>query len=116
MNGGKTAWALVGTAAVIGLVALPVAYEPVRLLYAVAFCLLVPGAGWAYRAGSADAADKLAIAVLISLSATILVATAMVATNSWSLPGGVAALLVVAALGLVPYRQIPGGSQSRKRS
>lgn len=102
MNSHKTAWVLVGAVAVIALVILPIVVESARLPAAVAFCLLVPGSGWAYRAKGVDAVDTLALAVLISMSATILVATAMVATDSWSVPAGVAALAAVAVLGFVP--------------
>lgn len=84
--------------------------EPLRLVYAVAFCLLVPGSGWAAKAREADAVDRLALSVVFSLSATVLVATAMAATGTWSVTAGMAALAVIAILGFVPL-----GSSARHR-
>lgn len=99
----RTLVALAGAAVATALVILPIIVEPVRLVYTVAFCLLVPGSGWALRSRAGDAVDKLALAVLISLSATILVATALVATETWSVVGGLGALAVIGALGFVPF-------------
>lgn len=106
MNWNKKAWILVG---VVGaaLVALLIAFEPVRVVCAAAFCVVVPGSGWAYRAGGGDAADRLALAVVISMSASILVATALVTTNSWSIPLGVTALASFAMLGFIPFTRAP---------
>lgn len=104
MNRIETSRTLAAGAAVAALAAVPVLLEPARLLYAAVFCLLVPGIGWAFRSRSGDVVDKLALAVAISMSATILVATAMVATGTWSVAGGAAALVVIAALGFVPDR------------
>jgi hypothetical protein len=98
----ETSRALAAGAAVTALVAVPILLEPARLVYAAVFCLLVPGIGWAFRSGSGDVGDKVALAVTISTSATILVATAMVATGTWSVAGGAAALVVIAVLGFVP--------------
>lgn len=105
MNSEKTGWVLIGAAAAIGLVILPIAVEPVRLLYAVVFCLLAPGAGWAYQSRVGDAADRLALAVMISMSVTICLATAMVATNTWTVPRALAVLTAISVLGFVPYRR-----------
>nr|WP_241724104.1 phosphotransferase [Dietzia sp. E1] len=58
----------------------------------------------------ADAVDRLALSVVFSMSATILVATAMAATGTWSVAGGMAALAVIAVLGFVPF-----GSSARHR-
>lgn len=109
MNRDRTAWALVGAVAVLALVALPVLVESVRLLYVVACCLLLPGSGWAYRAKAADTADGITLTLAISMSATILVATAMVVTGTWSVPGGVIALLAITVLGYVPYPRAERG-------
>ena len=94
---------LVGLLLLVGVVALPVLVEAARLPYLVVVYLVVPGAGWAYRWGAGDLGDRLALAVAISMSATILVTTAMVATGTWSLPGGLAALALVTIVGLVPF-------------
>lgn len=95
--------ALVMFAAVI----LPVFVDSVRLLWSVLFCLLVPGSGWAYRSGVGDLLDRVALAVVISMSATILVSTFMAVNNWWSVPGGVAALAVFALVGYIPFTRIP---------
>lgn len=94
-----------GVVALVALVALPVVFEQVRLMCAVAFCLLAPGWGWARRTGPGDAVDRLALAVVISLSVTIIVGTTMVATDRWSIPVGIAVLTAVAVLGFVPYER-----------
>lgn len=116
MNGHRTVRILVGGATVLALVILPIAVEPVRLLCVVGFCLLAPGWGWARRMGTGDGGDKLALTVVISMSASILVATTMVATDTWSAPGGVAALAAIAVLGFVPLRRAGGRTAARGRS
>lgn len=119
MNRAKSVGVLVAAAAVLALVFLPIVVESVRLLYLVALCLLLPGAGWAYRATNADVVDRIALAVVISMSATILVATAMVVTDSWSVAGGVAALAAVGLLGFVPgprKRPADGGGDHTSKS
>lgn len=113
MTKGATLRILVSAAAVVALVILPIMVEPARLLYAVVFCLLVPGCGWAYRAPVGDTVDRIAVAVTISMSATILVATAMVVTNSWSASGGVAVLAAFAALGFAPFGRTPRSDHRR---
>ncbi|AWH90875.1 hypothetical protein [Dietzia lutea] len=107
MSTTRTLVALAGAAVATALVVLPIIAEPARLIYVLAFCLLVPGGGWALRWGSGDAGDRLALAVLISLSATIIVATAMVATETWSVAGGVGVLAVIGALGFIPIGRDP---------
>lgn len=102
MNWDRAMWVLGGVLAAGVLVALPLLVEAARLPFLVAFCLLVPGAGWACRVGPGDLGDRIALAVAISLGATILVATAMVAMGAWSVPAGMIALAVFAALGFAP--------------
>lgn len=99
----SAAYVLVGAAIVAFGALSAVIVDALRLPLTVACCLLLPGLGWARKAGRADAMDTVALAVLISMSATILVSTAMVVTNSWSTPGGVAVLVAFAVLGFVPF-------------
>ena len=60
------------------------------------------------------AIDTVALAVMISMSATILVSTAMVVLNVWSAPGGVAVLIAIALLGFAPFGR--GTSSPRPQS
>lgn len=60
------------------------------------------------------AMDTVALAVMISMSATILVSTAMVVLNVWSAPGGVAVLIAIALLGFAPFGR--GTSSPRPQS
>lgn len=102
MNRNTVPCALLASTVVVGMAGAAVLAEPLRLMVMVAFCLLLPGSGWARRAGRGDVLDTFALAVLISTSATILVSTAMVVTNTWSVTGGVAALAAITVLGYVP--------------
>lgn len=115
MNGNRTARILIAGVILLVLVIVPIAVEAVRLPYLVGFCLLAPGWGWARRMGSGDGGDRLALTVVISMSASILVATTMVATDTWSAPVGVAALAAVTVLGFVPHHR-PGRAGSGSRT
>lgn len=96
---------------VAAVVVLPLVVEPARPLLLMASCLLLPGAGWAYRAGVGDAVDRVALALAISMAATILVATGMIVVGAWSIVGGTAALAVVGALGFVPWSRFRRGAR-----
>ena len=114
MNIRMASYVLAGVA-VVAVVAIPAVFvEAVRLLLLVAFCLLVPGLGWARRVGGGGAVDTVALAGVISMSATILVSTAMVVLNVWSAPGGVAVLIAIALLGFSPLGR--GASSPRAQS
>lgn len=102
MSAMRIGWYLAGAVALAVMVGLPVLVEAVRPLYLLVACLLLPGAGWVRRWGTGDLGDKVALTVAVSMSATILVATAMVATGTWTLLGGLVALAVIAALGFLP--------------
>lgn len=101
----RIGWLVAGSLLLIGAVALPVVVESARLLYLVVGCLVLPGAGWAYRWGAGDLGDRVALTLAVSMAATILVSTAMAASGTWNLTGGLAALAVIAVLGFVPFRQ-----------
>lgn len=89
----------VGAAVVLDLAAL-------RMLLAVASCLLLPGWGWARRFGgrgrSLDGGDRLALTIVLSICATVVVATTMVLTARWSMAGGLTALALITVAGFVP--------------
>lgn len=105
-------WIAAAALLLIAAVALPVVVESARLPYLVLACLLLPGAGWAYRWGTGDLGDRIAVTLAISMAATILVATAMAASRTWNLPGGLAALAVISVLGFMPF---PGRGRPRER-
>ncbi|MVZ91671.1 hypothetical protein GQF49_14545 [Microbacter sp. ANSKLAB05] len=104
-NSSRPTWVFM-TLAVLTVVIPALAVEEFRLVGAVVLCLLVPGSGWAYRAGVGDVLDRIALAMALSMSATILVATAMAVTRSWSVAGGAAALTAIAVLGFVPIDRV----------
>lgn len=108
----RSNYLLVGAVVVVVVMILVVVVEAVRLLFLVAFCLLLPGLGWARRASRGDAIDTVALAVLISMSSTILVATAMAVLNAWSAPGGIAVLIAFAVLGFVPFGRSAASSKA----
>lgn len=99
-------WVVVAVLLLAGAGALPVLVPSARPLYLVVACLLLPGAGWAYRWGAGDLGDRMALALAISIAATILVATAMAASGTWNIAGGLAALVAISALGFVPFRRV----------
>ncbi len=116
-----------GAAVAAAVAVLPAAavvlYPPARLGAAVLFCLLAPGSGWAWRlarTGRIRRADRLAVALVLSICATMLVGTAMAAAGRWSTAGGMALLGVVAAAGYAPWgrwwaRAVPLRRRARHR-
>ena len=90
---------VIGLAVVFDLAAL-------RMALALVICLLLPGWGWARRFRTKDRADTLALAVVLSICATVVVSTAMVVTTRWSVVGGLVALVVIGAVGFVPTQQV----------
>lgn len=108
MSKRRIGWLVAGALLLIGVVALPVLVESTRVLYLVGACLVLPGAGWVYRWGGGDLGERIAVTLVISLAATILVATAMAATGTWTIVGGLVALAVVSVLGFVPF---PGSNR-----
>lgn len=73
-----------------------------RVICASAFCLLAPGSGWARRLSLDSRADRWAMALVLSICATVAVATAMVVAGLWSAVGGFVALGVITVAGFVP--------------
>lgn len=104
---------LVGLAVVFDLSAL-------RLALALGICLLLPGWGWARRFRTGDRGDTLALAAALSICATVVIATTMAVTRHWSSVGGLAALVVVSAAGLLPlprvHRRLAAAPASAQRS
>ena len=93
--------ALVGALFPVALVTNPAA---VRVAFALAICLLLPGLGWARKMHFGDLGDTIALAVVLSICTTVAVGTAMAVSDSWSLGWGLAALGGVALTGFVPVR------------
>jgi hypothetical protein len=104
--------ATVGAAAVGSLV---YGWSGLRLAAALVLCVLLPGWGWARRLKPADRGDTLALAVVLSLCATVAVSTAMVLADRWSWTVGATCLAGIAALGFVPARRLLGGLGLRIR-
>jgi hypothetical protein len=80
----------------------------VRMIAALAVCLVLPGLGWARRLRLKDLGDTIAMTVVLSLALTAVVATAMTVTRTWSPSAGLAILAVVSVLGFVPVRALAG--------
>lgn len=95
--------AVLGGMAVLGLLT---TLDPhaVRMAAALLLCLVLPGLGWARRLRLRDRGDTAAMTVVLSLSATAIVATGMAVLGRWSPTGGLALLAVVGVLGVVPIR------------
>jgi hypothetical protein len=93
--------ALLGALFPVALVTSPAA---VRVAFALAICLLLPGLGWARKMHFGDLGDTIALAVVLSICTTVAVGTVMAVSNSWSLGWGLAALGGVALIGFVPVR------------
>jgi hypothetical protein len=96
-----TALAAVSAAGLLGLLIVEVA--PIRAICAVAFCLLLPGSGWARRLHRNDRLDQLATTVVVSICATVTVTTGMLVTGLWSIAGASTVLGVITVAGFVPY-------------
>ena len=62
----------------------------VRMVAALAACLVLPGLGWARRLRLKDLGDTIALTVVLSLSLTAVVATGMAVTGTWSPVAGLA--------------------------
>ena len=77
----------------------------VRPLCAAAFCLLVPGYGWARRMHLKDKGDTLALSAVFSICATVAVGTVMAVGRWWSPWTGFAALLPITLCGFIPLRR-----------
>src|SRR5215210_723091 len=87
-------------------VALATNPSAVRVVFALAICLLLPGLGWARKMHFGDLGDTIAMAVVLSICTTVAVGTAMAVSGSWSLGWGLVALGVVALAGFVPVRPL----------
>jgi hypothetical protein len=99
----------VGAVTAGAVVVLLFGWSGLRLAAALALCVLLPGWGWARRLRPADRGDTLALAVALSLCATVAVSTAMVLADRWSWTVGAACLAGIAGLGFVPARRLLSG-------
>lgn len=97
--------AILGLAAATLFLVLLVTVSEVRLISASAFCLLGPGYGWARRLPGHSPGDTLAMAVLLSICATILTATVMAVFGIWSALAGFGILVLFAITGWLPLRR-----------
>ena len=97
---------LVTGAAMIVALALALDAPAVRMTAALAGCLVLPGLGWARRLRLRDLGDTVALTVVLSLSITALVATAMAVTGLWSPAAGMVILAASTGLGFVPVRAV----------
>lgn len=79
----------------------------VRTISAVLFCLLVPGSGWARRLPGNSRGDTLALAVILSICATILLGTIMVILHTWVPINAFLILTAIGIAGFLPLRQPP---------
>jgi hypothetical protein len=105
----------VGTVTAGAVVVLLFGWSGLRFAAALALCVLLPGLGWARRLRPADRGDTLALAVVLSLCATVAVSTAMVLADRWSWTVGAACLTGIAGLGFVPARRLLSGLGLRIR-
>jgi hypothetical protein len=106
-------WVATAGAAAVG--SLVYGWSGLRLAAALVLCVLLPGWGWARRLRPADRGDTLALAVVLSLCATVAVSTAMVLAHRWSWTLGATCLAGIAVLGFVPARRLLGGLGLRLR-
>jgi hypothetical protein len=104
-----------GTVTAGAVVVLLFGWSGLRLAAVLALCVLLPGLGWARRLGPGDRGDTLALAVVLSLCATVAVSTAMVLADRWSWTLGAACLAGIAGLGFVPARRLLSGVGLRIR-
>jgi uncharacterized membrane protein len=112
MMRGRNVWTYAAAVAVLALLCiLAVAVTEVRLILMAAFCLLVPGYGWAHRMQLKDRGDTLAMAVVLSLCASVLVGTALAVSGLWSPLAGLIILVLITLGGFAP---IPGVAPFRK--
>lgn len=80
----------------------------VRVIVALGFCLIAPGIGWARWLGFKNAGDTWAMATVLSISMTVIVATIMAVSGLWSPLVGFGALLVLSILGIIAARRRAG--------
>lgn len=79
--------------------------DQVRMIGAVLFCLLVPGFGWARRLPGNNRGDILALAVILSICATILLGTIMVVLHTWVPLNAFLILTAIGIAGFMPLRR-----------
>jgi hypothetical protein len=73
---------------------------PARIPVLLAFAIVVPGLGWAYRLRLPDRGDTLLLAMTISVCLLVVVGESMALLRLWSVPGGFLVLAAIALLGV----------------
>ena len=71
-----------------------------RIPVVLAFAVVVPGLGWAWRLRLADAGDTLLVAVTISIGLLVVIGEGMALLRLWSVQGGFLVLAAIALLGI----------------
>jgi hypothetical protein len=76
-----------------------------RIPVVVAFAVVVPGLGWAWRLRLSDTGDTLLLAVTISVCSLVVIGEGMALLRLWSVERGFLVLAAVALLGVaIPRR------------
>lgn len=91
---------VLGLAATTLFVVLLLTNGEIRMISAVLFCLLAPGYGWARRLPGNSRGDTLALAVILSICATILLGTTMAVLHAWE---PVTAFMVLTGIGIAGF-------------
>lgn len=89
---------LVGAAFVI---LMSLELEWLRSTVAIGFCSIAPGLGWARCLNFKNIGDTWAMTAVLSISMTVVVATAMAVTGLWSPLLGIGTLCVFSVLGIL---------------
>lgn len=72
----------------------------IRIPVVLAFAVVVPGLGWAWRLRLSDAGDTLLVAVTISIGLLVVIGEGMALLRLWSVQGGFLVLAAIALLGI----------------
>lgn len=78
----------------------------IRIPVVLAFAVVVPGLGWAWRLRLADPGDTLLVAVTISIGLLVVIGEGMALLRLWSVQGGFLVLATIALLGVALPRAI----------
>lgn len=77
----------------------------IRIPVVLAFAVVVPGSGWAWRLRLPDAGDTLLLAVTVSIGLLVVVGEGMALLRLWSVQGGFLVLAAIAFLGITLPRR-----------
>ncbi|UGY90566.1 hypothetical protein [Streptomyces gobiensis] len=95
------AGAAVGVAGAGAVLALADLNSPLRAPLTLFFLLVAPGAAIAAALPGVDPLSRAVVALLGSVTVNLLVAQVLIATQNWSVRGGVAAIAVLSSLSLL---------------